>query len=256
MDHVKICGVSALADENITIREFSELAEARSKTYGFLSLIYLRSLDEELLQKMFTQSFRSFLTSLIAEKGFPKEMTQGLRIVEDFIDKSKKTSLEELRKKLSVEYTRLFRGVKPFYGPPPPYESVYLEGRIMGESTVKVSKEYSKAGVSIPNKHKTEPPDHISFELDFMRHLSNRELLAWKKNNLSNALRLLEEQKKFINEHLIKWVPNFCNKVLEEAKIGFYQGIAKITKSFVQFDFDNINTYIEAAKHIQRKAQS
>jgi len=244
-----------LSDEIVTSAELSQLAKARSKAYGFLSLIYLQSPNEDFLQKILDLNFRSFLTSLIVKKGFPKEMAEGLKIVEDFIDKSKKTSPKELLEKLCVEHTRLFRGVKPFYSPPPPYESVYTEGRVMGESAVNVLKEYSRAGVGVPHKYEREPPDHISFELDFMRHLSQRECSAWRKNNVTDAIRLLEEQQKFIHDHLIRWVPNLCDKVGEQAKIGFYRGIAKITKGFIQFDFDNIKTYIEIAKYTRKKGQ-
>lgn len=247
-----------MSDETVTSAQFSKLADARSKTYGFLSVIYIQRPSEDFLHKMLDPSFQSFLTSLMMKKDIPKEMMEGLKIVENFINKSRKSPLKEVREKLSVEFTRLFRGVKRFYGPPPPYESVYVEekGRIMGESTVKVSKEYARAGVSIPNQYKGEPPDHISFELDFTRYLCSREASAWKKNNLSEALKFLEEQKKFINEHLARWVPNFCGKVVKEAKIEFYQGIAKITKGFVRLDFDQIDAFIDMAKRTMRKQVS
>jgi len=244
-----------LPNENPTAEEFSNLAEARSKIYGFLSMIHIRPPDNKFVQKIFDPSFHTFLTSLLLGKYIPKEIAEGVKDIEKFIGESENANVKGLCGKLSVEYTRLFRGVKRFYGPPPPYESVYVErGLVMGESSVKVSEEYAKAGVTIPNQHKGEPPDHIGFELDFMRHLCCKEAQAWKSNAFCHAIKSLEKQKKFIDEHLIKWVPNFCDEVLKEAKIEFYKGIAKITKSFVQFDFDNINTYIQIAKTLAEKS--
>jgi TorA maturation chaperone TorD len=121
----------------------------------------------------------------------------------------------------------------------------------MGESTAKVSEEYSQAGLAIPEQHKNEPPDYIGFELDFMRYLCSQEVSAWKRKRFSDAKSLLERQKKFLSKHIIRWVPDFCDRVLEEAKTGFYRGIAKITKGFVKFEFDQLDYLIDMAKKIE-----
>ncbi len=237
-----------MKDKSITREEFSQLAEFRSKTYGFLSLIFLQRPGEDFLKRMLDPNLRVLLSPLKSDEDFPKEIAEGLRIVEEYMDKSKKVSVEILRRELSIEYTRLFRGIKPNYGPPPPYESLYLEGKIIGERTLQVSKEYSKAGLVVPEQYHSEPPDHIGFELDFMRHLCHEEFLAWKENRLVNAISNLEQQQIFINEHLVLWVPTFTDKIVEVTSIDFYKGIAKLTKAYIQHEWEKINIYIQIAR--------
>ena len=87
---------------------------------------------------------------------------------------------DEVRVKLAVDWTKLFRGVQKGYGPPPPYESVYLGGGILhGPITDRVAREYESHGVKILEP-KNELPDFIAVELAFMSALANKEAKAWE----------------------------------------------------------------------------
>lgn len=69
-----------------------------------------------------------------------------------------------------------------------------------------------------------------------MRNLYDKEAFAWKSNNLSDASSFWKSKsRKFINKHLVEWVPNFCDKVMVRAKSGF----TKATKALIKFKFDN-----------------
>lgn len=50
--------------------------------------------------------------------------------------------------RLGVEYTRLFGGLLEGSAPPPPYESLWRENRLMGESTASAIAFYLRAGFS------------------------------------------------------------------------------------------------------------
>lgn len=241
-----------MSDEPITTPQFSKLAKARSKIYGLLSSIYLKIPDSDFVNKLMDKNFSAHLVSLVNSTDIPKEMRDGAKIVKGFIEKSKDISSEGLCNDLSVEYTRLFRGVKRSYGPPPPYESVYVDkGLVMGESTAKVKEKYGKAGVSLSNNFKGEPPDHIGFELNFMRHLCEEEAEAWENSRRDAALGYLDMESGFLREHLTKWVPMFCDTIVDKTKLDFYRGVAKITKGFIVFDHDRINALIGTAKNVK-----
>jgi TorA maturation chaperone TorD len=50
----------------------------------------------------------------------------------------------------------------------------------------------------------------------------------------------IDEQRTFIEEHLIKWVPVFCDAVWEHAKTGFYKQIAILLKELVSSDYEHL----------------
>jgi TorA maturation chaperone TorD len=53
-------------------------------------------------------------------------------------------------------------------------------------------------------------------------------------------------EKKFICDHLIKWIPEFCDKIISQAEISFYGDLADITKNFITLEFEEIDECISA----------
>jgi TorA maturation chaperone TorD len=133
---------------------------------------------------------------------------------------------------LLVEYARLFVG--PFGLQAPPYGSVYLDGgrRVMGDSTMGVSRMYQEEGLS-GNDEFRELPDHISVELEFMSFLIFKEIEAMEKLDLGTALEAVEKQNKFLGEFLSRWVEPFCEKIKEGTDNEFYTALAHCTSTFV-----------------------
>jgi TorA maturation chaperone TorD len=74
-----------------------------------------------------------------------------------------------------------------------------------------------------------------------MQRLTCHEKEAWARNDKETAIRCLEYEKRFIDEHLSQWVPIFCNKVKEETRTAFYREIAELTRQFIGFDSELIN---------------
>jgi anaerobic sulfite reductase subunit A len=67
-----------------------------------------------------------------------------------------------------------------------------------------------------------------------------KEAQAWRDNDQARALRFLELEKSFINEHLKNWVPEFCNIMEEEARTSFYKAVAVLTKGFLEIEGNQI----------------
>jgi TorA maturation chaperone TorD len=216
--------------------ELSELVEFRSKIYGFLSSVYIQSPSHNFVEKLLGEEVSSFLSTLLLGIGLPQAMEEGLEDIRRFIKISNAQAVEDVHQSLCVEHTRLFRGVMPGYGPPPPYESVYREeGVLMGKSTVEVQRKYGEACVCMPAEY-NEPPDYIGLELDFMRFLTEGETESWRNGARDNALAYLNTERDFLSEHIMKWIPGFCDKVVEIAELDFYRGIARMTKGFISDD--------------------
>ena len=117
----------------------------------------------------------------------------------------------------------------------------------MGKPAVDVQRKYAEAGVGVPTECK-EPPDYIGLELDFMRFLAEKEAESWRKKERDNALGYLNMEGDFLEEHITKWVPRFCDKVIDMAELDFYRGIARMTKGFITDDREKIEGFINMVK--------
>ncbi len=216
----------------------SQLAGARARVYQLLAAAYIRPHD---------RSFIGLMAGWVASQvendsispSLSEQMRRGLATMDAFFREADESSGEKLSEAISVEYTRLFRGVKSGYSPLPPYESVYREesGRVFTESTLELQREYRRFGVGLVSELQGEPPDHVSFELEFMYLLCSREARAWDKDDEDEALGLLRVEKEFSRKHLEAWLPKFCNKIREYDRLGFFRGLADLTEGWVAFDY-------------------
>lgn len=145
----------------------------------------------------------------------------------------------EGHKSLLVDYTRLFLG--PTGALARPYGSVWLDGpdTVMGDSTVAVMEIYEAGGFDIADDFR-EVPDHIAAELEFLYLLIYRENDAHRKNDPAALLCTATLRKRFLNEHLGRWVEPFATAVSAGAQSAFYRDLSKLTDRFVGMEADEI----------------
>jgi TorA maturation chaperone TorD len=215
-----------------------ELAGHRSNIYGFLAAVYRRELTIELLQQMKDQQFQEVLSSL------------GVKLNNGFFGNSEKELLENM----AVEYTRLFVGPGKHISP---YESVQHKkegvqsGQLWGELTAEVKNIIESSGLEYESEY-TGLPDHISVELEYMQHVVQREAQAWEADDDQMALLCHKNEKEFVDEHLIRWVPDFCEKVIEAAEMPFYREMARLTRSFIEFEKQELKKFEEDPGEISK----
>lgn len=205
------------------IEDKSEEARARSYVYGFLSLVYGQEPTAELLGQIREPGFVSVLKDL------------GLNFDEDFLNRHK----SELLKELVLEYTRLFLGPGQHISP---HESVHREGEgiLWGNSTAKVKVFIESSGLKYHSDFKGMP-DHISVELEFMCRLTKAEQEAREKEDAPKLEKILNLERRFIDEHISKWIPQFADKIAAQTKLSFYRNMATLTKEFIQFETEELN---------------
>ncbi len=207
----------------------SKLAESRAQVYAALSTAYARPADGRLLEIL---RHWGMLVDELTTWAFPETMRSGLRRIEACLDESTSKASTEFLHVLSAEFTRLFRGLDRFQSPPPPYESVYMDGGLLyGPSTDKVRQRYSRFHL---RAHNGEPPDHVALELDFMRFLCEREARDWQTEE--KARDLLTEEDTFLNDHLASWIPSFCRNIRSFDTTGFYSALADVTEDWICCD--------------------
>ena len=216
----------------------SELAQARAELYHLLAGLYSASPRVECLKSL--AKWVSLQPYAESESQWPsEEMESGLLTLDNFFKSNSDKSWNELEETVSVEFTRLLRGVRQHYSPPPPYESVYREegGRVFGELSMQVQSCYRRFSLDLTSEFRGEPPDHLSFELEFMYYLCRRESEAWEGGDEDKALCFLSEEKEFLEEHILAWFPAFCAKVREFDHIGFFLGVATLTEGWLNIDY-------------------
>lgn len=137
------------------------------------------------------------------------------------------------REQLGIEFTRLFSGIQEGSAPPPPFESVWREDRLIGESTVQVIEAYAKAGFADIDSA-AGPQDHVSVELKFIALLALREAEAWQADDKTGAHQRLIQQRDFLNQHLAAWAPRWADAIIEQAHAPLFAALAGLLKAGIE----------------------
>ncbi len=146
----------------------------------------------------------------------------GLKKSMDGIDPDSDEQLSDLL----WEYTRLFIG--PYKLPCPPWESVYTSGKrlMMQEGHDEVQGFYHEVGLKIDNPDTM--PDHIGAELNFLAVLESKMSEDHGKRPYYKDI-----AKRFLDEHLMRWVPQFTLDMEEAAGSPLYKALAHLTRDFI-----------------------
>ena len=136
-------------------------------------------------------------------------------------------SEEELENILS-DYTQLFIG--PYKLPCPPWESVYTSPKrlMMQDAADQVRQIYGKAGLTINTADVM--PDHIGAELNFLALL-----LQGMHSEMDGKDEYMRLAGKLLDEHLLKWTPDFTRDMEEAAETSFYKELARATRKVIDF---------------------
>jgi DMSO reductase family type II enzyme chaperone len=201
--------------------------------YKELSLLYIypdKAIFDEI--KKSEKDFSAAFDELYSQCAF-----RHTNYVRELLLSVKELSVDEAQ----AEYVRLFD-----YNPScPPYESSYVKLEKGGPAILHsvLKNFYNTFGLN-PSQSFTEPSDHISVELEFMHFLTFKEGQSFEKDSKGVEMYLAAE-KDFCDNHLIKWVPGFCNCLNKYANVRFYNLSALLTRDFILHESEYINSIIE-----------
>ena len=145
----------------------------------------------------------------------------------------------ETLQELLLDYTRLFLG--PIDILAKPYGSVWMEGEkvVMGDSTMAVLDLYREAGFDLDENFR-EVPDHIAAELEFLYLLNFQESEARRAGDTDGLVRVADLKRRFLQNHLGRWVAPFTEAVKNGADTTFYKTLADLTELFVHAELHAI----------------
>lgn len=156
--------------------------------------------------------FYQLFASLLVQEPDEKTLIEA---EEMFATKFNNTS-DEIR----ADFTYLFSDRE---GLLPPYESLYNypiwdKPTFGGPVADELQKFYQSAGLVI-DEEMNIPADHLSAELLFMSYLIEDDLI--------------ELQEDFLEQHLVVWVPEFCDEIKRYARTTFYQQMSDLLKELI-----------------------
>lgn len=231
-------------DPALNPQEMASIARARAAFYSFLNVHFTTLPDVAFVERIRSGEIASMLEALVNDESAGIDIATGASLMRAYLDKTRSDDQSQLAENLGVDRTRLYRGVSPRYGPPPPYEMVWSKTWQDVRLLEMLAGIYRETGLA-PSPDVKERSDYIGVELDYMRELALREAAAWEAEASESATKLLESQQAFMNEHLGEWVRGFIEKALEWVKTDFYKGHLFMLRGFIASEQQELASLVE-----------
>lgn len=219
------------------IDERARLAAQRRDLYALFAGLLIEPVDEAALDLLSGERTESFAE----EDEWVGRLSRAAR----------EAPIEELRQ----EFWDLF--VVPGKRFVAPVQSVYLDtreiegervgGLLMGDSAVAVQRALAAAGLERDNARPV-PPDHIAVELAFLSHLCERESVAWNQGDVDAAKETRQAARRFLEEHLLRWLPRLRERVRDRARLGFYGALLDLIVRFAEEEHLRLGPTHESAR--------
>ena len=185
--------------------------QGRADLYRLLSRLYRAEVDEALLDSL----------KALALPEENEDLKQGTADLRDYLSSCGPNAVEDL----AVDYAATFLAAGSAEGAAAlPCESVYTSPKriFMQEAWEQVSRLYAEKGLGKDEGLSDLMEDHAALELAFM---------AWLIENGT-----VQEQKAFLEDHLLNWLPAFAADVEQYGRTPFYKAVAKITLGFLRLE--------------------
>jgi TorA maturation chaperone TorD len=222
-----------------------ERALSRSKLYLLVSWSLLYPEDDEFLDYVqcgeFVEDGRAAIDALdTALDGIGGELAkQKLVLLRKQFDQIEKVVASECvnwqLSDLQAEHRRVFSNVITLDCPP--YETLFGNDHVFAQSQVMgdIAGFYRAFGVEL-SKDIHERLDHLSVEFEFMHFLAYKESYSRCHDGADKTQIVLDAQKKFVKNHIGRWVPLFCRMLVKKAASGLYQHVADLMAEWMDFE--------------------
>ena len=182
-----------------------------------LALLHERELDRELIRSLWQDCHDPFLgVRLQGERG-----RQALTLLRQGLTDIPTALGQEVLDRLAADYADIYltHGLRAS-----PWESVWLDedNLVMQEPMFRVRNWYRRFGIAVEDWRKRSD-DHLVNELRFLAHLIGAEQKG----------AALEQAARFMDEHPLRWVDRFAERVAARCATGFYAGLALLTAAYL-----------------------
>jgi putative dimethyl sulfoxide reductase chaperone len=244
-------GVSASATATLpgpsTIKDSPAVERAlnRSKIYLLISWSLLYPEDEEFLDYLrcgeFVEDGRAALDALevaLGADGSDRAKAKLIALKKQLVTMESLIASECVNWQLSdlqSEHRRVFSNVITLDCPP--YETLFGNDHVFAQSHVMgdISGFYKAFGVEL-SKDIHERLDHLSVEFEFMHFLAYKESYSLCHDGPEKTQIVVDAQKKFVKNHIGRWVPLFCRMLTKKADSGLFKLVADMTADWMEFE--------------------
>lgn len=218
-------------------KEYTDFLKHRESLYKFLNRIYQLEVDVDLLKKLKNLTF-----PVNCEDS---ELKEGYLLLNSYLEKCSEDS--DPLTELAVDYARVFLGAgistnSAAY----PYASIYTSPKriLMQEARDQAVSAFSSEGLCKDSEAGYFPEDHLALLLEFMSYLCGTSTEKYANSNDNEWQTELKKQHTFMNDNLVNWIPDFCSDIERYSQTSFYQGIAKVTNSWIRMDFNTLDCLV------------
>lgn len=140
---------------------------------------------------------------------------------------------------LAVDRTRLLGGVMQKEALRAPYESAVQGESMNGDLVLDVLACYREADLEDFSRE-LGPPDFLGSELRFMALLGYREMQAYQQGDAGAAGQWLARQRRFLDDHVLNWVPAHCERLGGLARTSFYSALFALLRRACLLDCSDL----------------
>ncbi len=231
---------SKLLDEHIESKVESLLT--RSAAYQILSACFLYPTEERLsvLKDLNFQEFGKSLDSCYKDVNDTAELLRCLNDVQRYFENTSAEALQKVYQRI-VGHT--------ISKECPLYETQYGTAHVFQQTheLADIQGFYKAFGLEVSDVEK-ERSDHVSVEFEFMHFLLYKQAFALENHGEEKVQICVDAQKKFLKEHVGKWVPLFVILFGRKAEEGFYNALSALTKEFMRLEMKLMNVKTEIFK--------
>lgn len=210
-----------------------EISQARANMFGLLAAFLNHRPDIDFLNRLRAAGIHQFI-ELLTEADSTSKIQSGLQKLGAYLEDTLEKDESKLTDELGVDWTRLFRGLRPGYGPKPPYAYLYQKTRQSElEYLRKISSLYAQYSAEI-EPAQSNRPDYLGLQLAFLSFLNQQASLAYQQENQAQANQLENAADLFFKQELAPWAISFCEEAKLHAQTAFYQGYLEILQGQIQ----------------------
>ncbi|MCU7959025.1 MAG: molecular chaperone TorD family protein [gamma proteobacterium symbiont of Bathyaustriella thionipta] len=202
--------------ENTAIK--TEFRDLLTLDLELLADLHDREPDELLIAELLRMEFPSCLCLKLEDENGKKALELMRNALSLLQSKAGKGELDEL----AADYASIYlnHGVQAS-----PEESVWLDedGLICQDSMFQVRSWMKRYALQVKN-WRIRPDDHLVYQLLFIAHLLS----------VDDAPASLKDAADFMDEHLLRWLGDFSQRVVQRCATPYYAGVAALTAVYAE----------------------
>lgn len=207
-------------------QQIQQLSETRANIYWWFSTLYASTIDEEKLVTLLKDDDQKVLQTLCDSPSLTLVCKRFQRHIQPLL------ALEFPAQSLERDYIELFMpdsdtGTLP-------YASIYHseEPTLFQEPHFEMLQRLEDVGLSTQANFK-EPADHLAIQLDYLGNVILQNIHQPSHASVQN-------QKHFIQCHLLNWLPAFLLRMKQVRNSGVYQSLTDLMIHYLQQDLRSL----------------